>query len=151
MHDLAERLLKRTRKSFFRKRPLFEPNVAVDQTELDRIEHKLGSRIPQDLREWLLVMGYGNVDDVLSIQADWLHPVERGHLKGAAIFGQDDLGNFYAYLPSDGRIVYFSRSSHEYAVLAPNFLSFMEELERRDFKLGEWVDHVAALPYGWDA
>ena len=67
------------------------------------------------------------------------------------MFAQDELGNFYAFVPESGAIVFFSRSAREYAILASSFASFMAELESRDFKVIEWAESVPALPYAWDA
>ena len=147
MRALAERILMRTRKEWLHNRPLFEPFAAVNDAEIDRVEGKVRARLPEDLRAWLLAVGYGDIDQVLSIRYDWFHAIEKGHLSGAVIFAQDDLGNFYAYSASDGSILFFDRSSREYARVAPSFLSFMEELERRDFKLGTWMNGLDLLPY----
>ena len=151
MRALAERLLTRTRKKWFRTRQLFESYAPVSAADLERVEQEVGSNLPADLRDWLLAVGYGDIDESLSFRYEWFRSFEQGHLKGAVFFAQDDLGNFYAYLPSDESIIFFYRSAPEYAVLAPSFRSFMEELEGRDFELGEWVDSLATLPYPWDA
>ncbi len=84
------------------------------------------------------MVGYGDIDEDLSFRAEWFKDVDRGEAKGAAMYAQDTLGNFYAYAPGDERIILFSRSSPEYAILAPSFRAFMEELERRDFKEMDW-------------
>lgn len=116
-----------------------------------RIEGRVRAPLPEALRTWLRALGYGDLDQALSFRYDWFQVVEYGHLSGAVIFAQDDLGNFYAYAPADGSVVVFSRSSRAYAVLAPSFMGFIEELERRDFKLGRWVDGVHLLLYDSNA
>jgi hypothetical protein len=151
MKPFAERILKRTRRSWLRTRPVFRPFKPVDLVELERVESKRGARLPEDLRAWLLAVGYGDVDDVLSFRYDWFHTIDQGHRKGAVIFAQDELGNFYAFTPEDGSILFFPRSSPEYVIVAPTFQAFMEELERRDFKLNEWMDSLGMLPYDRDA
>jgi hypothetical protein len=151
MQALAERILKKTRKNWLRTRPLFRPFKPVDLVALERAENKVGTRLPEDLKTWLLSVGYGDVDEVLSFRHDWFHAIDQGHLKSAVIFAQDELGNFYAFSPVDGSIHFFARSSPEYATVAPSFRTFMEELEHRDFKLGEWMDSLVLLPYDRDA
>jgi hypothetical protein len=85
------------------------------------------------------------------LPAEWFKPVESGSLRGAVLFAQDILGDFLAFVPSNGSIVFFSRSAPEHSVLAANFGAFMQELERRDFKTMQWVESVAREPYAWDA
>ena len=151
MHALAQRVLTKTRKKWLRTRPLFEAFKPVDASELERIESKVGASLPEDLKTWLLAVGYGDVDETLSFRYDWFHTIEEGHLRGAVIFAQDILGNFYAYSPANGSILFFARSAPEYAIAAATFEAFMDELERRDFKLVEWMDSLAVLPYDRDA
>ncbi len=151
MHELAARLLNRNRKSWLRTKPLFEAYRKVSEVDVAAAERKAGAALPTDLRSWLLLVGYGDINEDLSFRFEWFSQVEQGALSGAVLFAQDILGNFYAYVPSDGSIIFFSRSASEYAVLAPSFRSFMEELERRDYKIMEWVESIAGLPYRWDA
>jgi hypothetical protein len=151
MRDVADRILSQKRKSWFRSRPLFEPHRTVSESDLAQVEGQVNAKLPADLKTWLLAIGYGDIDGDLSFRAAWFKNVDRGEAKGAVIFAQDTLGNFYAYKPQDEHILLFSRSSPEYAVLAPSFRAFMEELERRDFKVLDWVESVALLPYDWGA
>jgi len=147
MQALADRIVSKTRKDWLRTRPVFRPFKPVDLLEVERVETKVGARLPEDLRAWLQAVGYGDVDDVLSFRYDWFHTIDQGHRKGAVIFAQDELGNFYAFTPEDGAIHFFARSSPEYVTVAPTFQAFMEELERRDFKLLQWMDSLALVPY----
>jgi hypothetical protein len=147
----AERILKKTRKTWFHTRPVFEPFTPVSAAEVERIESAVGAPLPEDLKAWLLAVGYGDVDETMSFRYDWFHTIEQGQLSGAVIFAQDDLGNFYACSPNNGSIHFFERSASEYATVAPSFHAFMEELERRDFKLGEWMDGLSLLRYDGNA
>ena len=122
----------------------------MSDVEILRIEAKVNAKLPDDLKAWLLVMGYGDIDEDLSFRFEWFGQVEYGELKGSVMFAQDSLGNFYAYVPESENVVFYSRSAPEYAVLAPTFTSFIEELERRDFKMIEWVESLRARPYSWD-
>jgi len=151
MRDLADRILSRTRKGWIRTKPLFEPHRAVSEDDLAHVEREVDARLPADLKAWLLAAGYGDIDGDLSFRAEWFKRVDRGEAKGAVMFAQDTLGNFYAFTRQEERIILFSRSSPEYAVLASGFRAFLEELERRDFKVMDWVESVALLPYDWDA
>ena len=151
MRELAARVLTKTRKRWFKTHPLFESHAPVTSSELERIEKKVGITLPADLQDWLLSVGYGDVDESLSFRYDWFSRVERGALLGAVIFAQDELGNFYAYSPKDWSIMFVSRSASKLTTVAPSFLAFMEELERRDFKLEYWMDSLPSEPYRSDA
>jgi hypothetical protein len=151
MQAIAERVLTKVRKKWLRTRPLFQPFKAVSSFELEHLEGKIGVTLAEDLKAWLLAVGYGDVDEALSFRYDWFSLIREGHLSGAVIFAQDDLGNFYAFSPFGGSILFFERSAPEYATVAASFRAFMEELERRDFKLGEWMDSLTLEPYNRDA
>jgi len=153
MQDIVERIRKGSRTStrWFRRtsRPLFRQFAPVMPIELDQIEQTFDTQLPPDLREWLLAMGYGDVDDTLSFRRDWMHTVKQGHLAGTVSFAQDELGNFFGYRPTEGSVIYFCRSGPEYAFIAPCFRAFMEELETRDFRLLAWLEELATEPYEW--
>jgi hypothetical protein len=115
------------------------------------VESRLGRKVPAPLKSWLALVGYGDADQALSFRSEWLERVDEGELKGALRFAQDVLGNFYAFAPDNERIVFFSRSEPAYAVLAPSFEAFLGELERRDFKIVDWVESLELAPYAWSA
>lgn len=151
VRDIADRLLERRRKGWFRSRPLFELYAEASGPELAKVEGALGAPLPSSLTAWLAAVGFGDIDEDLSFRADWFSVVEQGELKGAVFFAQDTLGNFYGYHPVNERIVFFSRSESGYAVLASNFREFLEELERLDWKIMDWVESIPLLPYEWAA
>jgi hypothetical protein len=119
--------------------------------DLSRAQSSAGVELPPELKEFLARAGFGDIAQELSFRAEWFSPVESGGLKGAALFAQDVLGNFYGFVPGDGRIVFFSRSEPGYAVVAEGFDQFVEELERRDYKLVEWVRELSLQPYAWQS
>lgn len=104
--------------------------------------------MPASLRAWLLVAGYGDIDDEISFREDWFASIEGGQLKGGGTFAQDALGNMYAF-DATGQIYYLCRSEPVYAAMSSDFSTFLEELVRRDYKLGEWVDSVETRQYDW--
>lgn len=151
MREIATRLVSEKRESWFRSRPVFKRHAPVSSADLHLIEQEVGASLPADLREWLLEVGFGDLNEQLSFRREWFRPVEQGHLRGAVLFAQDDLGNFYAYVPASGDIIYFCRSSPEFAVLASSFRGFLEELEHRRLNLREWIDDLPTAPYCWTA
>jgi hypothetical protein len=151
MLTLVQRILGLRRSGRLPSEPIFKPYQAVSKAELIEVEVKVGAKLPDDFQVWLLTAGYGDIGEDLSFRPEWFKRVEQGPLRGALLFAQDTLGNFYAFTPRDERVVHFSRSTSEYAVLAPNFYSFVKELERRSFEVLQWVDSVDFSPYDWNA
>jgi len=151
MQAFVDRVLASTRRKFLRSTPLFASYRPVSAIEIEQVERQVDAKLPQDLKAWLLAVGYGDLDESLSFRSEWFTKVEQGKLKGSVVFAQDELGNFYAFVPEGGAVVFFSRSAPEYAVLASSFSSFMTELESRDFKVIEWAESVPPPPYSWNA
>lgn len=151
MRDLVDRYLSARRKGWFRSRPVVEWSVPLSAGDLDALEKRIGCTLPPDLKTWLALVGYGDIDQTFSIRNEWFQPVEDGELKGGCRFAQDVLGNFYAFGPGSEEVVFFSRSEAAYALLAPSFQAFLTTLERRDYKILEWVDSMELSPYAWSA
>lgn len=145
---LAKTVLSARRKGLLRRQPVFKPYAATSPGELNKIEKEVGTPLPNDLRDWLLAVGYGDVGDELSFRRDWLAGIETGQLKGCARFAQDILGNFYAF-DSNGRIFYVCRSEAVFAALSKGFREFIDELARRDYKLVDWVNSLEPQKYEW--
>jgi hypothetical protein len=146
--ELAKTLLSASRKGLFKRKPVFKAHAAVSLDELERLEQKVGLPVPASLHDWLLAVGYGDIDEELSFREEWFAPIEKGQLKGGARFAQDVLGNFYAF-DSSGCIYFLSRSEPVFAVMAKGFPEFLGELVRRDYKLGAWVDALETQRYEW--
>lgn len=148
IEEIAKTVLSASRKGLFRRRPVFKPHAATSAAELNKLEGGIGIPLPNDLRNWLLALGYGDIDEELSFRKEWLVSIERGQLKGGARFAQDILGNFYAF-DSSGRIFFLSRSEPVFAAMSNGFLEFIEELVRRDYKLVDWVNTLETQKYEW--
>lgn len=144
----AKIVLSASRKGLLRKKPIFNLYAATFSDELSKVEQEIGTPMPNDLRNWLLAVGYGDIDDELSFRRDWLARIESGQLTGGARFAQDILGNFYAF-DSSGRIFYLCRSEPVFSEVSDNFSKFVEELIRRDYKLIDWVNSLETQKYEW--
>lgn len=86
---LAKILLSASRKS-----PVFKPHRKISADDLDILHRNIGIPIPDDLREWLLAVGYGDISEEISFREEWFAAIESGQLKGGAIFAQDIFGEF---------------------------------------------------------
>jgi hypothetical protein len=67
-------------------------------------------------------------------------------LRGGVIFARDECANYYVFDDS-GKIYYFAGDDHAFAFIANNFLEFMEELTRRNYKLDEWMSSIKTQAY----
>ncbi|HET7864753.1 MAG TPA: hypothetical protein VFL86_10155, partial [Burkholderiaceae bacterium] len=79
MHVIAQRIRTKRRERWFRSRPLFRQFKPVGLADIERVEGKIGVSLPDDLKVWLLSVGYGDVDDTLSFRHDWFHAIDQGH------------------------------------------------------------------------
>ena len=107
MRDLVERLLANRRKGWFKSRPVFEAYAPATLADLSAAESHVGRALPEDLKAWLLLLGFGDVGEDLGFRKEFFAPVADGKLKGGAQFAQDILGNFYAFPPDGDRVVFF--------------------------------------------
>jgi len=148
---LFTRVLAAKRKRLLGDSPVFEPYEAAFAPNLAELESRIACRLPASLRAWLLQAGYGDLNEELSLRAEWFSVLDRGPLKGHILFAQDILGNFYSFSPANGEIHYVCRSAPEYAFMAPDFGVFLEELESRSFDLKKWIGSLEVSPYAWDA
>ena len=143
---LAKTVLSGRRKGLFREKPIFKAYAKVTLDDLSRVEESIGIPMPAYLFDWLRVVGYGDVDEEISFREEWFSPIDKGPLKGGARFAQDILGNFYAF-DASGFIYFMSRSEPVFAVMSKDFLDFVGELVRRDYKLGQWIESLQTERY----
>ncbi len=151
MEDLVSQFTVARKRGWFRDRPVLEECRPASSVELVALEKAVGCALPGDLRVWLETVGFCNVNDELSIREFWFKRVDVGHLKGAFLFAQDDLGNFYGMTSPEGQVLFFSRSEAAYAVLASSFREFLRQLAGREYVLADWVDNLKLAPYDWNA
>jgi hypothetical protein len=145
---LAKTVLSASRKGLLRRKPVFNRYATTSSAELSKLEEEIGTPLPNGLRQWLLAVGFGDIDEELSFRREWVARIETGRLEGGARFAQDILGNFYAF-DSTGRIFFLSRSEPVFAALSDGFSEFIEELVHRDYKLVDWVTTLETQKYEW--
>ncbi|WP_428573439.1 SMI1/KNR4 family protein [Ramlibacter sp.] len=148
MEELAKSILSARRKGLFRTKRIFEPYSTPNSDDLRRIEAALPIPLPNELRTWLLLAGFGDIGEELSFREEWFAAIESGPLRGSTRFAQDILGNFYAFDLS-GSIYYICRSEPKFAPLSNSFFEFIDELVRRDYHIVEWVSALDSQPYEW--
>lgn len=148
IEKLAATVRSASRIGLLRTKPVFRPYAATSSVEFGKLEEEIGTPLPNDLRDWLLALGYGDLDEELSFRREWLASIDTGHLKGGARFAQDALGNFYAFDPQ-GCVFFLSRSESVFAMMSNDFRAFIEELVRRDYKLADWLNTLETQRYDW--
>jgi hypothetical protein len=147
---LFERILAAKRKRLLLgPKPMFEAYRAASASHLSDVEKRIGCPLPDALRSWLLRAGYGDINEELSFREEWFSVIDRGQLTGHVVFAQDILGNSYSFSPRTGEVHYVCGSAPEYAFMTKDFRAFLEELERRSFKLVEWAVGLPMSTYEW--
>lgn len=145
---LSARILSTRQRRLLGTRPVFRRYSAVSHDDLLILQQEVGADLPAQLVEWLSQVGYGDLGDDLSFRKELFVRVTSGDLTGAIIFAQDILGSFYAF-DASGRIYHFPRFEPTVAFVADDFLTFLEELVRRDYTLVAWMDTLKSEPYAW--
>ena len=145
---LAKTVLSARRKSLFRQKVIFRAHRKVLPSEITSLEARIGVSLPKDLQDWLLEVGYGDINDELSFREEWIATIDSGTLKGGARFAQDILGNFYAF-DSFGKIYYLSRSEPVFAIIATSFVEFVSELIHHNYELIDWSNKLVTQKYEW--
>lgn len=148
VNELVKTMREANRKGFFRQKPIFKQYATLSHNELRDLQIEIGVQLPHDLGNWLVELGYGDIDEKISFRKEWFTAIKSGQLTGGVLFAQDELGNFYAF-DSSGRIYYLSRSQPVFAVMSNSFLEFMKELMRRDYELEDWVNTLETNSYAW--
>jgi hypothetical protein len=148
LRELAETVSLARRKGMFRQRQVFAPYANTSASELQQMQVDLGRELPNAFNEWLLTLGFGDINEELSFRREWVAPIERGQLEGAVRFAQDIEGNFYAF-DDRGRVYFLSRSEPVFALVAEDFPHFVEELVRRNYDLMEWIRSLSTEKYDW--
>ena len=143
MDEIAKAILSAKRKRFLRSRPVFERVAPVSEAELFRVARGLNFRFPLGLSKWLLMAGYGDIDQTLGFRENLFSVIDGEPLSGHVAFAQDVSGNRYAFNPQDGSVYYIKSPDLAVARISDDFPSFLRELARRDYQLQEWM---ASLP-----
>lgn len=142
-------VLKSTKRKLFFEKRVFKPYEGCSIDLIREIEERIGFSIPADLAEWLLEMGFGDINEELCFRKNWFVPVLSGRLKGAAFFAQDLNGGFYAICPL-GRVYYFTGFDLMYAFVANGFSEFMGILVEGGFEVLKFSDGLCLSKYDWD-
>jgi hypothetical protein len=140
-----------TQKTLFGRKPMWRKHASTSAEEMRQVGVKLQLELPNELVQFLVEFGFGDIDDELSFRKEWLRKLEVSPLAGHLMFGQDERGNFYTADPQMGAIHFMSRSEPGYCRLASNFGEFLEEAAARGFKMAEWAEAQPLVPYPSEA
>jgi hypothetical protein len=140
MLDTIETILAAKRRHFLKRKPVFHFFAPAAEMDLFMIARELNCRLAVNLSRWLRIAGYGDINDTLIFRNDCFSAIGEGALSGCVTFARDELGNAYAFSQKDEVIYYINRHDDNYARMADNFLSFLQELIRRNYDLAQWRD-----------
>ena len=140
MDKIAKTILSAKRRRFLSSRPVFERSAPVSEAELFRLAKGLNFKFALGLSKWLLLAGYGDIDQNLSFREEWFSVINGD---GHVAFAQDIAGNRYAFNPKDGSIYYICSPEMVAVQVSDDFSSFLQELIRRDYQLQEWMGSIS--------
>ncbi|MDO5692954.1 MAG: hypothetical protein Q4G70_10830 [Pseudomonadota bacterium] len=126
--------------------PAFQQYKATTPCQLDQAELRLKQKLPGELRQWLLIMGFGDLSDCIAIREEWLEELTDAPVAGHVVFAQDELGDWLTWQPSAESIWLVSRSLRGYGKLSEGFRAFIEELVDRRFHWQQWTDSLELTP-----
>jgi hypothetical protein len=144
MNEIAQIILSANRRKLLISRPVFVRSSPVSEAELFRLATGLNFKFPLGLSKWLLLAGYGDIDEVLSFRENFFSVMKKGTPDGHVSFAQDTVGNQYVFSQQDGGIFYIGHTKQVVAKISDDFPSFMQELIRRDYRLNEWMSSISA-------
>jgi len=143
MDEIAKAILSAKRKKFLRSRPVFEHHASVSEAGLYRIATGLNFKFTPGLARWLLLAGYGDIDQALSFREEFFSIINGGPLDGHVSFAQDSAGNRYVFDPAGSGIYCLPSSGRAALKMSGDFSSFMKELVRRDYHLIGWMEGIS--------
>ena len=142
MEEIVKIILSAKRRRLLRSRPVFQRHAPVSEAELFHLATGLNFKFSLGLSKWLLLAGFGDIDENLSFRKDLFSVINEEPLDGYVSFAQDVAGNRYAFNPEDGSIYFISHPEKRSARISSDFPSFLQELIRRDYQLTAWMDDV---------
>lgn len=148
MQDTVKIILSAKRWHYLQRKPIFHHIGNATEMDLFRIAKKLNCKLSIGLSKWLRTAGYGDINETLFFREDCFATLDQGPLTGYVAFARDELGNLYAFDPSDGAVYYIDPRQHAYARLTNDFLSFLNELIRHNYNLAEWRSSLSVKRYG---
>ena len=142
MQDIIKIILAAKRKHFLHSKPIFHFSAPAAEMDLFMIARKLDCKLSVGLCQWLRAAGYGDINETLTFRNDYFASITEGALAGCVTFARDELGNLYAFSQNDEGIYYIDQHGDVYARMSGNFMSFLQELIRRDYNLAQWRDSL---------
>jgi len=148
MQNAIKTILSAKRKSFLSSKPVFKFFAPAAEMDLFMTAQKLEKKLAVGLSQFLRNAGYGDINETLMFRNDYFACISQGALTGCVTFARDELGNAYAFKPEDGCIYYISLHESAYARMSDNFMSFLQELIRRDYNLAQWRETLPLVKDG---
>jgi hypothetical protein len=150
MQNTIKIILAAKRKHFLISKPVFHFFAPAAEMDLFMTAQKLEKKLAVSLSQWLRTAGYGDINETLIFRNDYFACISHGALTGCVTFARDEVGNSYAFKPEDGSIYYISLHECAYARISDNFMSFLQELIKRDYNLAQWRETLPMVKDGDD-
>ncbi len=150
MQETVKTILSAKRWHRLHRTPVFQHVADTTEMELFMIAKRLDCKLTIGLSKWLRTAGYGDINGTLFFREDCFDTIRHGTLAGYVLFARDELGHRYAFNPVDGAVYYVDQQHHAYARLSNDFMSFLNELIRRDYDLAAWRSSLVVQNYSAD-
>ena len=120
------------KKFLFGEKNLYEPGEKLIESDLSSIEKEHDFVFPELIREFLLDLGCGTVNDLYIHHVNMIYPFDsnNGKIQGYVTFASDTSGNYFAFNPhgSDQEVIYYcSHDPSGYGICANNMNKFLKD------------------------
>ncbi len=111
MQDVIDTILSAKKSmGFFGERQLLERGKPLTEKDLSTTEQKYNFSFPADIRQYLLALGSGNVNEFYIPHTHMIHPLDNqsGKISGFVVFSSDSEGNYFTFDPKqESSPIYF--------------------------------------------
>jgi len=114
--------------------------MSIKKESLDKLEREYQFEFPEDIKELLLSLACGSINDLHFLHTDMIYPYdeENGAMNGYVAIATDILGNYFAFNPNSdnpNQIYYYSHDPLGYGVCAKNVTKLLEAFVNSNFDI----------------
>jgi len=144
MDEIVKIILLAKRRRFLLNRPIYKLHHSTSEAGLFRLATELNFKFALGLSKWLRLAGYGDIDESLTFREEYFSKIDGGSLGILVTFARDPAGNQFAFSLNDGTIYLIHHPDLLKVRLSDSFISFLQELIRRDYQLHDWITAISS-------
>lgn len=126
---------------------LYEPGISLNDSDLDELEKRYNFSFPLSIKQFLLGLGCGSINDLNIPHVDGIYPFdkENGIIEGYIAIATDILGNYIAFNPNgdDSEVIYYC--SHDpvgFGLCSKNIITLTKDFVESGFDIMQVTDNV---------